>query len=159
MLILNIWCLICTHVFLFFRETFAPIVYLLKCSSFDEGIGWNNEVEQGLSSSIFTKDIGNVFQVGIVICQNEYWTILRWILTTLSIWILPHLIFEKVSKKQMCHSILFPFSGWVRRVPTVASWMWIFPPRGQVGFKPSLAFPSSINCCRNECKWMQMNVN
>merc|ERR1712168_796955 len=44
------------------RETFAPIVYLLKCSSFDEGIGWNNEVEQGLSSSIFTKDIGNVFQ-------------------------------------------------------------------------------------------------
>jgi len=44
------------------RETFAPIVYLLKCSSFDEGINWNNEVEQGLSSSIFTKDIGNVFQ-------------------------------------------------------------------------------------------------
>merc|ERR1719397_1260554 len=42
------------------RETFAPIVYLLKCSSFDEGIGWNNEVEQGLSSSIFTKDIGIV---------------------------------------------------------------------------------------------------
>ena len=26
------------------RETFAPIVYLLKCSSFDEGISWNNEV-------------------------------------------------------------------------------------------------------------------
>ena len=47
------------------RETFAPIVYLLKCSSFDEGINWNNEVEQGLSSSIFTKDIGNVFQVDI----------------------------------------------------------------------------------------------
>ena len=65
------------HVFLFLRETFAPIVYLLKCSSFDEGIGWNNEVEQGLSSSIFTKDIGNVFQVQIVICHNEYWTILR----------------------------------------------------------------------------------
>ena len=27
-----------------FRETFAPIIYLLKCSSFDEGISWNNEV-------------------------------------------------------------------------------------------------------------------
>merc|ERR1712106_850873 len=44
------------------RETFAPIVYLLKCSSVDHGIAINNEVEQGLSSSIFTKDLGNVFQ-------------------------------------------------------------------------------------------------
>jgi len=44
------------------RETFAPIVYLLKCSTFDEGISFNNEVEQGLSSSIFTKDLGNVFK-------------------------------------------------------------------------------------------------
>ncbi len=48
-----------------FRETFAPIVYILRCSSLDEGIAINNEVEQGLSSSIFTKDLGNVFQVGI----------------------------------------------------------------------------------------------
>ena len=53
------------------RETFAPIVYLLKCSSFDEGINWNNEVEQGLSSSIFTKDIGNVFQVDISTLKFE----------------------------------------------------------------------------------------
>jgi len=44
------------------RETFAPIVYILRCSSVDEGIAINNEVEQGLSSSIFTKDLGNVFQ-------------------------------------------------------------------------------------------------
>jgi len=44
------------------RETFAPIVYLLKCSSVEEGIAINNEVEQGLSSSIFTKDLGNVFK-------------------------------------------------------------------------------------------------
>lgn len=44
------------------RETFAPIVYLLKCSSLDHGISINNEVEQGLSSSVFTKDLGNVFQ-------------------------------------------------------------------------------------------------
>ena len=47
----------------FSRETFAPIVYILKCSSLDEGIAVNNEVEQGLSSSIFTTDLGNVFQV------------------------------------------------------------------------------------------------
>jgi len=44
------------------RETFAPIVYLLKCSSLDHGIAINNEVEQGLSSSVFTKDLGNVFE-------------------------------------------------------------------------------------------------
>jgi len=44
------------------RETFAPIVYILKCDSLDQGIAFNNEVEQGLSSSIFTKDLGNVFK-------------------------------------------------------------------------------------------------
>jgi aldehyde dehydrogenase family 7 protein A1 len=45
------------------RETFAPIVYVLKCKSLEEGIEWNNEVEQGLTSSLFTKNIGNVFKV------------------------------------------------------------------------------------------------
>ena len=45
------------------RETFAPIVYVLKCRSVDQAIAINNEVEQGLSSSIFTKDLGNVFKV------------------------------------------------------------------------------------------------
>jgi len=44
------------------RETFAPIVYLMKCKSVEDGIAINNEVEQGLSSSIFTKDLGNVFK-------------------------------------------------------------------------------------------------
>ncbi|XP_071442810.1 putative aldehyde dehydrogenase family 7 member A1 homolog [Hetaerina americana] len=43
------------------RETFAPIVYVLKCKSVDEAISWNNEVDQGLSSSIFTTDLGKVF--------------------------------------------------------------------------------------------------
>jgi len=42
------------------RETFAPIVYVLKTKNLDEAIGWNNEVKQGLSSSLFTKDIGNI---------------------------------------------------------------------------------------------------
>ena len=45
------------------RETFAPIVYLLKTKSLEEAIEWNNEVEQGLSSSLFTKSLGNVFKV------------------------------------------------------------------------------------------------
>lgn len=35
------------------QETFAPIVYVLKCKSVDEAIAINNEVEQGLSSSIY----------------------------------------------------------------------------------------------------------
>ena len=44
------------------RETFAPVVYILKCKNLDEAIAWNNEVEQGLSSSLFTKDMGNLFK-------------------------------------------------------------------------------------------------
>ncbi|XP_045216315.1 alpha-aminoadipic semialdehyde dehydrogenase-like [Mercenaria mercenaria] len=43
-------------------ETFAPIVYALKFKNLDEAIGWNNEVKQGLSSSLFTKDLGNIFK-------------------------------------------------------------------------------------------------
>ena len=45
------------------RETFAPIVYVLKCKNVEEAIEWNNEVEQGLSSSLFTQNIGNIFKV------------------------------------------------------------------------------------------------
>jgi len=44
------------------RETFAPIVYILKTSCLDEAIAWNNEVEQGLSSSLFTQNMGNLFK-------------------------------------------------------------------------------------------------
>jgi len=44
------------------EETFAPIVYLMKTSSVDEAIKINNEVKQGLSSSIFTKNIQNLFK-------------------------------------------------------------------------------------------------
>ncbi len=36
------------------EETFAPIVYLIKYSTFDEAIALNNGVPQGLSSSLFT---------------------------------------------------------------------------------------------------------
>ena len=45
------------------KETFAPIVYVLKTSSMDEAIRWNNEVKQGLSSSIFTQNLGTIFKV------------------------------------------------------------------------------------------------
>lgn len=45
------------------KETFAPIVYVLKAKNLDEAIQWNNEVDQGLSSALFTKDLSAVFQV------------------------------------------------------------------------------------------------
>ncbi|XP_077200557.1 alpha-aminoadipic semialdehyde dehydrogenase [Paroedura picta] len=43
-------------------ETFAPILYVLKFKTEEEAFAWNNEVKQGLSSSIFTKDLGRIFQ-------------------------------------------------------------------------------------------------
>lgn len=45
------------------RETFAPIVYVLKYDTLEDAIAWNNSVDQGLSSSIFTNDVGTVFKV------------------------------------------------------------------------------------------------
>jgi aldehyde dehydrogenase (NAD+) len=39
------------------RETFAPILYVLRYSELDEAIALNNAVTQGLSSSIFTTDL------------------------------------------------------------------------------------------------------
>ncbi len=39
------------------KETFAPILYALKYKDFDEAIAIQNDVEQGLSSCIFTTDV------------------------------------------------------------------------------------------------------
>ena len=39
------------------KETFAPILYVLRYRDLDEAIALNNAVPQGLSSSIFTSDI------------------------------------------------------------------------------------------------------
>ena len=39
------------------RETFAPILYVMKYSDLDEAIALQNDVPQGLSSSIFTNDM------------------------------------------------------------------------------------------------------
>jgi aldehyde dehydrogenase (NAD+) len=38
------------------KETFAPLLYILSYSDFDEAIQLHNDVPQGLSSSIFTSD-------------------------------------------------------------------------------------------------------
>lgn len=39
------------------HETFAPILYVMKYSDFDEVLALHNAVPQGLSSSIFTNDM------------------------------------------------------------------------------------------------------
>lgn len=40
------------------EETFAPILYLVKARSLEEAIEFNNDVPQGLSSALFTNDLG-----------------------------------------------------------------------------------------------------
>jgi aldehyde dehydrogenase (NAD+) len=39
------------------KETFAPILYVLRYREFDDALRINNDVPQGLSSSIFTNDV------------------------------------------------------------------------------------------------------
>jgi aldehyde dehydrogenase (NAD+) len=39
------------------EETFAPILYVVKYTDFDEAIRLHNEVAAGLSSSVFTLDM------------------------------------------------------------------------------------------------------
>ncbi|PVU95266.1 hypothetical protein BB561_001926 [Smittium simulii] len=44
------------------NEIFAPILHTIKVTSLDQAIEWNNEVGQGLSSSLFTTDIKKIFK-------------------------------------------------------------------------------------------------
>ena len=39
------------------RETFVPILYVMRYRSLDDAIAMNNRVDQGLSSAIFTTDV------------------------------------------------------------------------------------------------------
>lgn len=39
------------------RETFAPILYVMRYTEFKQAIAWQNGVSAGLSSSVFTRDI------------------------------------------------------------------------------------------------------
>ena len=41
------------------KETFAPILYIMKYKNMDDAIFKHNDVPQGLSSSIFTTNVGN----------------------------------------------------------------------------------------------------
>ncbi|GAA6019295.1 hypothetical protein JCM11491_001307 [Sporobolomyces phaffii] len=44
------------------QETFAPILYVSTFETLDEAIELNNSVEQGLSASLFTRDMSSAFQ-------------------------------------------------------------------------------------------------
>ena len=44
------------------KENFVPIVYVCKISSVNEGIFWNNNVDHGLSSSLFTNNFKEIFK-------------------------------------------------------------------------------------------------
>jgi aldehyde dehydrogenase family 7 protein A1 len=44
------------------HEIFAPIVYVFKFKTLEEAIKMNNAVPQGLSSSLFTKNLQNMFK-------------------------------------------------------------------------------------------------
>jgi aldehyde dehydrogenase family 7 protein A1 len=44
------------------EERFVPILYVMKVGSFEEAVEYNNSVPQGLSSSLFTQDVGQIFQ-------------------------------------------------------------------------------------------------
>lgn len=44
------------------HERFVPIMYVMKIKDVDEAIKLNNSVAQGLSSSLFTKDLGQIFK-------------------------------------------------------------------------------------------------
>lgn len=44
------------------EEIFGPVVAIIPVQSLDEAIQVNNDVEFGLSSSVFTKDVNRVFQ-------------------------------------------------------------------------------------------------
>jgi len=44
------------------KEIFAPILYVMKFKTLEEAIGYNNEVPQGLSSALFTKNLQNMYK-------------------------------------------------------------------------------------------------
>jgi aldehyde dehydrogenase family 7 protein A1 len=44
------------------HEVFVPILHTFKFKTLEEAIQINNSVAQGLSSSLFTKDVSNLFQ-------------------------------------------------------------------------------------------------
>lgn len=99
------------------KETFAPIVYLLKCDSVEQAVQWNNSVKQGLSSSIFTKDLGTIFNVSGISGVE---------------------IGSRFASRLLMRT-LFPHSGSAPRAPTAASSTSTSPPTALRSEVPSVA--------------------
>ena len=45
-----------------YTQRLLPQFFVFKFKNEDEVFAWNNEVKQGLSNSIFTKDMGRIFR-------------------------------------------------------------------------------------------------
>ena len=45
------------------KESFVPVLYVIEMEegTLEEGVRWNNEVDQGLTSALFTQNVGNIF--------------------------------------------------------------------------------------------------
>jgi aldehyde dehydrogenase family 7 protein A1 len=44
------------------EERFVPVLYVMKYESFEEAVSLNNDVPQGLSSSLFTSDLNQIMK-------------------------------------------------------------------------------------------------
>jgi acyl-CoA reductase-like NAD-dependent aldehyde dehydrogenase len=44
------------------REVFGPVLAMMTCADFDDGIRIANSVEYGMSATVFTRDVGRMFE-------------------------------------------------------------------------------------------------
>lgn len=54
---------ICQDMDIVHKETFGPVLPIIEFNDIDQVIGWANDVEYGLASSVFTKDIDTATKV------------------------------------------------------------------------------------------------
>jgi len=44
------------------HELFAPVTYVFRFQNLEQAVKWNNNVPQGLSSALFTRNLQNMYQ-------------------------------------------------------------------------------------------------